>query len=45
MPPTLKNFGLESAVNDLFQKSADPVVLTLAAGSMITGKDSNPTRN
>ena len=20
MPPTLKNFGLESAVNDLFQK-------------------------
>ena len=24
MPPTLKNFGLESAVNDLFQRSAAP---------------------
>lgn len=39
MPPTLKNFGLESAVNDLFRKSADPAVLMPAAAFMTTGKD------
>ena len=33
MPPTLKNFGLESAINDLFQRSAVPAASTPAAAS------------
>lgn len=38
MPPTLKNFGLESATIDLFQKLVAADKLMPAPGFMITGK-------
>src|SRR5580658_4518926 len=42
MPPTLKNFGLESAVNDLFQKISGSGSMTPAPGFTTIANASRP---